>query len=52
MKITYFKSASGFRQWLEANHANVREWVGFFKKHSGKAGITYAEAVNETLCFG
>ncbi len=53
MKIAYFKSASGFRHWLEANHASVRElWVGFFKKASGKAGITYAEAVDEGLCFG
>jgi uncharacterized protein YdeI (YjbR/CyaY-like superfamily) len=31
----------------------VRElWAGFFKKDSGKAGITYAEAVDEALCFG
>lgn len=53
MKVTYFKSASDFRQWLEANHPSVRElWVGFFKKASGKSGITYAEAVDEALCFG
>ena len=53
MRINYFKSASDFRQWLEANHASVRDlWVGFFKKDSGKAGLTYAEAVDEALCFG
>ena len=53
MKIKYFKSASGLRRWLEANHARVREiWVGFFKKDSGKTGLTYAEAVDEALCFG
>ena len=53
MKIKFFKSSSDFRQWLEANHARVRElWVGFFKKDSGKGGITYAEAVDEALCFG
>jgi len=51
--ITYFKSGADFRNWLEANHAKVRElWVGFFKKGSGKGGITYAEAVDEALCFG
>jgi uncharacterized protein YdeI (YjbR/CyaY-like superfamily) len=27
-------------------------WVGFFKKSSGKGGVTYAEAVDEALCFG
>ena len=53
MKVTYFKSASEFRRWLEVNHASVLElWVGFFKKDSGKGGITYAEAVDEALCFG
>ena len=53
MKVTFFKSASDFRQWLEVHHASVCElWVGFFKKDSGKAGLTYAEAVDEALCFG
>ncbi|MGI8605468.1 MAG: hypothetical protein ACR2OZ_21040 [Verrucomicrobiales bacterium] len=27
-------------------------WVGFFNKDSGKGGLTYAEAVDEALCFG
>ena len=53
MKIKYFKSASEFRRWLEGNHARLSElWVGFFKKDSGKGGLTYAEAVDEALCFG
>lgn len=53
MKIRFFKSASDFRQWLDVNHASVHElWVGFFKKDSGKGGITYAEAVDQALCFG
>jgi len=52
-KITYFKSAAAFQRWLEVNHARVSEiWIGFFKKHSGKGGLTYAEAVDEALCFG
>ena len=51
--IKFFESASAFRRWLERHHARERElWVGFFKKHSGKSGITYAEAVDEALCFG
>ena len=53
MKIKHFKSASEFRRWLELNHAQVSElWVGFFKKASGRGGLTYAEAVDEALCFG
>lgn len=53
MKLTYFKSAAEFRAWLEVNHAGVTElWIGFYKKDSGKGGITYAEALDEALCFG
>ena len=53
MKIKYFRSAAEFRRWLEVNQALVSElWVGFFKKDSGKVGLTYAEAVDEALCFG
>jgi len=53
VKIKYFKSASEFRRWLEVNHGRRYElWVGFYKKDSGKGGLTYAEAVDEALCFG
>lgn len=53
MNLKYFRSASEFREWLEANHARVSElWVGFFKQASGQGGLTYAEAVDEALCFG
>ncbi|MFO1514509.1 MAG: YdeI/OmpD-associated family protein [Verrucomicrobiota bacterium] len=52
-KLQYFRSAATFRVWLEANHASATElWLGFYKKDSGKGGITYAEALDEALCFG
>jgi len=53
MKVRYFRSAAEFRAWLELNNARATElWVGFYKKDSGKGGITYAEALDEALCFG
>ena len=53
MKVVYFKSAAEFREWLEAHHAKASElWVGFYKRESGKGGLTYAEALDEALCFG
>jgi uncharacterized protein YdeI (YjbR/CyaY-like superfamily) len=53
MKPTFFHSASDFREWLTLNHDKFPEfWVGFYKKKSGKAGISYQEAVDEALCFG
>ena len=53
MQIKLFRSSSEFREWLASNHDRVPElWVGFYKKNSGKVGISYREAVDEALCFG
>jgi len=53
MQVTHFASAADFRRWLEANHATATELqVGFYNKASGRGGLTYAEAVDEALCFG
>ena len=49
----FFDSAAAFRRWLEKNHAKVDElWIGFWKKASGRGGLTYDEAVEQSLCFG
>lgn len=53
MKPAFFKSPDEFRRWLEQNHATAEEiLVGFHKKGSAKKSITYAEALDEALCFG
>jgi uncharacterized protein YdeI (YjbR/CyaY-like superfamily) len=53
MKPTFFKSPADLRTWLEKHHAAASDlWVGFYKKGSGREGITYSEAVDESLCFG
>jgi len=53
MKPVFFTTQSGLRRWLEKHHAEVRElWVGFYRKESGKGGITYPEALDEALYFG
>jgi uncharacterized protein YdeI (YjbR/CyaY-like superfamily) len=52
MKVTFFRSPSELRKWFEKNHATAQElWVGFYKKGSGKASITWPESVDEALCF-
>jgi uncharacterized protein YdeI (YjbR/CyaY-like superfamily) len=52
-KPTFFKSAAEFRRWLHANHDKTSElWMGFWKLASGRAGLTYLEAVDEALCYG
>ena len=53
MKPLFFESPSKLRAWLEKHHAQETElWVGFHKKRSGKASITWPEAVDALLCFG
>ena len=53
MTPRYFKTPAEFRRWLAAHHATERELlVGFYKKASGKPGISYKDAVDEALCFG
>lgn len=52
-RLKFFKSGSDFRRWLAKNHATSTElWVGFYRKDSGKGGITYPQALDEALCYG
>ena len=53
MAPVFLESAQAFRSWLRAHHATEQElWLGFYKKASGRAGLTYPEAVDEALCYG
>ena len=40
------------KQPLEHGGSAAELWIGFYKKDSGKAGITYREALDEALCCG
>lgn len=53
MDILFFATAVDFHAWLAEHHADTQElWVGFYKKDSGRASLTYPESVDEALCFG
>lgn len=46
-------NATEWRDWLAHHHSEKREiWLIYYKKLSGKTGISYEEAVEEALCFG
>ncbi len=48
-----FEGRDEWRTWLVENHAAATEiWLIVRKKHAGKAGLTYPEALEEALCFG
>jgi uncharacterized protein YdeI (YjbR/CyaY-like superfamily) len=51
--IRYFASASAFDSWLAKHHDRARElMVGFYKKASGRGGLTYREALDLALAYG
>jgi uncharacterized protein YdeI (YjbR/CyaY-like superfamily) len=49
----FFPTPAAFRTWLRRHHRTERElWVGFHKKGSGRASITWPESVDEALAVG
>jgi uncharacterized protein YdeI (YjbR/CyaY-like superfamily) len=49
----FFSSGADFRKWLQQHHRTADElWVGYYKKGSGRPGITRQDSVDEALCFG
>lgn len=52
-RIRAFKNAAAFETWLAANHERQPElWLRIYKKASGVATVTYAEALDVALCWG
>jgi uncharacterized protein YdeI (YjbR/CyaY-like superfamily) len=53
MKTVIAKDRAEWRRWLAKNFARCEEiWLVFYKKASGKPGVSYDHAVEEALCFG
>jgi uncharacterized protein YdeI (YjbR/CyaY-like superfamily) len=53
MEPVYFTSGEAFCTWLEESGAEPNETlVGFYKKKTGRPGLTYQEALDAALCFG
>lgn len=48
-----FRSSQELRAWLEKEHARASGLLlRLYKKASGVASVTYAEALDQALCFG
>lgn len=51
--VIYFASPAEFRAWLHENHDTATEQqVGYYKKGTGKPSMTWAESVDQALCYG
>lgn len=50
---TFFQDAAALRAWFTAHSEHASEViVGFVKTHTGKATLTWPQAVDEALCVG
>ena len=48
-----FASTGAWEKWLAANHAKSDGiWLRIFNKESGEKTVTYAQALDEALCYG
>jgi len=53
LQIISFKSQKDWAIWLAKNHSTSSGiWLRLFKKDSGVPSVTYAEALDEALCYG
>lgn len=52
-EVVEFADQATFRAWLDKNHAKTDGiWLKIYKKDSGVTSITYAQALDEALCYG
>lgn len=53
LPIIAFQTPAEWENWLAENQSQPAGiWLRIFKKSSGKTSITYAEALDEALCYG
>jgi uncharacterized protein YdeI (YjbR/CyaY-like superfamily) len=51
--IRAFKTEASFQSWLKINHAKASElYLRIYKKDTGIASVTYAQALDVALCWG
>jgi uncharacterized protein YdeI (YjbR/CyaY-like superfamily) len=51
--IRSFRDEAAFEKWLRANHDRETElWLKIYKKASGVPTVTYAQALDVSLCWG
>ena len=51
--VRLFETPHEWREWLETYHASAKGvWVRFAKKASALQSVSYAQALDEALCYG
>jgi uncharacterized protein YdeI (YjbR/CyaY-like superfamily) len=53
MDVLFFDTAADLRAWFERHHETAPElFVGYWKKGTGRTGVSHTEAIEQALCFG
>lgn len=50
--VIFFNNQEEFNDWLEEHSEASELWVGYFKKSTGRASLTWSSSVDVALCFG
>jgi len=48
----FFTTEDAFHDWLEDHPKASEVWVGYFRKSTGRASLTWSASVDVALCFG
>ncbi len=51
-EVVFFTSQEEFSDWLEEHPEASELWVGYFRKSTGRASLTWSTSVDVALCFG
>ena len=52
-EVMFFATPAELREWFEHHHDQADELlVGYWKKHTGRTGVSHTEAIEQALCFG
>ncbi|RKF20050.1 bacteriocin-protection protein [Alginatibacterium sediminis] len=51
-KALFFKNQKAFNDYLETHLEQNEIWLGYYKKHTGLASISWSESVDVALCYG
>lgn len=50
--VIFFDNQEEFSDWLEEHPEAGELWVGYFRKSTGRASLTWSASVDVALCFG
>ena len=50
--VIFFNNQEEFSDWLEVHTEASELWVGYFRKSTGRASLTWSTSVDAVLCFG